>query len=102
MGSYIKGQSKEGFEKDQKLICSVKNSQPNLCVEILERLREAVGRKTNERGASTLFLQRDNVILRWALSVSSLRHSMVLDLNQNPSPLSHLILALSYWWLFQN
>jgi len=68
------------------------DSQPDLCVEILDRLREAVDRKTNERGASTLFLHRGNVIPRWALSLSSLHHSMLLDLNKNPSPLSHLIL----------
>lgn len=92
MGSYIKEQSKEDVDKDRKLVCSDKNSQPDLCVEILERLREAVGKKTNERGASALFLHRDNVLPRWALSVSSLRHRMVLDLNQTLSPLSHLIL----------
>ena len=68
------------------------DSQTDLCVEILERLREAVGRATNERGRSALFLYRSNVIPRWALFVSSWRHSMVLDMNQNPSPLSHLIL----------
>ena len=49
------------------------DSNPVLCVEILESLRETVGRKTNERGASALFLLRGNVISRWALSVSSLQ-----------------------------
>jgi len=68
------------------------DSQPDLCVEILERVWEAVGRKANESGVSALFLHRGKVIPRWALSVSSLRHSMMLDMNQTPSLLSHVIL----------